>query len=97
MKARGIPSSEGEIYRFKGGNEQLPIAFASRLGSRIKLAHRITAIEQSEKCVTVSYRGYGYDEDKTLEADFFVNCITLIVSRNIPITPPRQSNTWWIT
>ena len=88
MKSRNIPPSEGEIVRLKGGNEQLPVAFAKRLGARVKLAHPITAIQQSEKSVTVSYRGYGYDEDKTLEADFFVNCITLTVSRNIPITPP---------
>ena len=88
MKSRGIPPSEGEIFRLKGGNEQLPIAFAKRLGSRVKLAHPITGIQQSDKGVTVSYREYGYDEDKTLDADFFVNCITLRVSRNIPITPP---------
>ncbi len=87
MKSRRIPPSEGEIFRLKGGNEQLPIAFAKRLGSRVKLAHPITAIQQSDKGVTVSYREYGYDEDKTLDADFFVNCITLTVSRNIPITP----------
>ena len=88
MKSRGIPPSEGEIFRLKGGNEQLTIAFARRLGSRVKLAHPITAIQQSNDKVTVSYREYGHEEGKTLEADFFVNCITLTVSRNIPITPP---------
>jgi monoamine oxidase len=88
MKSRGIPPSEGEIFRLKGGNEQLSTAFAKRLGARVKLAHPITAIQQRDKGVTVSYREYGYDEDKTLDADFFVNCITLTVSRNIPITPP---------
>lgn len=49
MKSRGIPPSEGEIFRLKGGNEQLPIAFARRLGSRVKLAHPITGIEQSDE------------------------------------------------
>jgi monoamine oxidase len=88
MKSRGIPASEGEIFRLKGGNEQLPIAFAKRLGARVKLAHPITAIQQNDKCVTVTYREYGYDEEKTMDADFFVNCITLTVSRKIPITPP---------
>ena len=88
MKSRGIPPSEGEIFRLKGGNEQLPIGFAKRLGARVKLAHPITAIRQSEKGVTVSYRAYGYEQDTRMDADFFVNCITLTVSRNIPITPP---------
>jgi len=87
MRSRGIPPSEGEMFRLQGGNEQLPIAFARRLGSRVKLAHPITAIRQSDRGVTVSYREYGYDEDETVDADFFVNCISLTVFRNIPITP----------
>jgi monoamine oxidase len=87
MKSRGIPLSEGEIFRLKGGNEQLPMAFAKRLGSRVKLAHPITAIEQSDEGVTVHYREYGYEEKKTLHADYFVNCISLAVFRNIPVTP----------
>ncbi len=87
MESRGIPPSEGEIFRLKGGNEQLPIAFAKRLGSRVKLAHPITAIQQSDKEVAVSYREYGYDQEKTLNADFFVNCISLTMFRNIPVTP----------
>lgn len=87
MKSRGIPFAT-ETFRLKGGNEQLPIAFAKRLGSRVKLSHPITAVQQSDKGVTVSYRAYGYDEEKTLDADFFINCITLTIFRNIPITPP---------
>ncbi len=86
-KHRGIPPSEGQIFRLKGGNEQLPIAFARRLGQRVKLSHPITAIQQSDKGVTVSYREYGYDGDKSLNADYFVNCISLAVFRNIPVTP----------
>lgn len=87
MQFRGIPLSEGETFLLKGGNEQLPIAFARRLGDRVKLDHPITAIEHSDKGVTVHYRAYGYDGEKTIEADFFVNCITLTVFRNIPTTP----------
>ena len=87
MTHRRIPPSEGEMFRLKGGNEQLPTAFARRLGSRVKLAHRITAIRQSGHGVTVGYREYGYDESKTMDADFFVNCISLAVFRNISITP----------
>lgn len=87
MRARGIPPSQGEMFRLRGGNEQLPIAFARRLGSRVKLAHPITAIRQGAEGVTVSYRRYGYDEVVTLDADYFVNCISLTVFRNIPVTP----------
>lgn len=87
MKSRGIPPSEGEIFRLKGGNEQLPIAFARRLGSRVKLAHPITAVQQSKDGVTIHYREYGYEGSKTISADYFVNCISLTVFRNIPVTP----------
>jgi monoamine oxidase len=86
-RLRGIPPSQGEMFRLKGGNEQLPIAFARRLGSRVRLAHPITAIEQSGTGVRVGYREYGYDGQKTEDADFFVNCISLTVFRNIPLTP----------
>lgn len=91
MKSRGIPPSEGEIFRLKGGNEQLPIAFARRLGSRVKLAHPITAVQQSEEGVTIHYREYGYEDRKTMSADYFVNCISLTVFRNIPVTPPLSA------
>ena len=87
MRHRHIPPSEGEIFRLRGGNEQLPSAFARRLGSRVKLAHRITAIRQGNHGVTVSYREYGYDAEKAVDADFFVNCISLTVFRSIPIAP----------
>ena len=90
-QSRGIPASGGEISRLKGGNEQLSIAFAKRLGARVKLAHPITAIEQSDDKVTVSYRKYGYDKDETVDAEFFVAGITLTVFRNIPITPPLST------
>jgi monoamine oxidase len=91
MKSRGIPSSEGEVFRLKGGNEQLPIAFARRLGPRVRLAHPVTAIQQDEEGVTVHYRENGYDENKTLHAHYFVNCISLTVFRNIPVTPPLSA------
>ena len=87
MRTRGIPASEGEMFRLQGGNEQLPIAFARRLGPRVKLAHPITAIRHGAQGVTVSYREYGHDETRTVDADFFVNCISLTVFSGIAITP----------
>jgi monoamine oxidase len=87
MKSRRIPPSEGEMFRLRGGNEQLPIAFARRLGTRVKLAHPITAIRQSDQGVAASYREYGHGDTRTVDADFFVNCISLTVFSGIPITP----------
>ena len=87
MDFRGIPSSEGETFHLKGGNEQLPMAFAKKLGNRVKLNHPITAIKHSGTGVTVTYKAYGVDEGKQMDADVLVNCITLPVFKNIPVTP----------
>ena len=87
MDFRGIPSSEGETYHLKGGNEQLPMAFAKKLGNRVKLNHPILAIKHSGSGVTVTYKAFGMDEEKQMEADILVNCITLPVFKNIPVTP----------
>ena len=91
MKFRGIPLSEGETFRVKGGNQQLPTAFGKHLGERVKLAHPITAIQQDEKGVTVTYKAFGRDEEKEMKADYFVNCISLQIFKNIPVTPSLSS------
>ena len=39
MGFRGIPMSEGETFHLKGGNQELPTAFAKKLGSRVMLNH----------------------------------------------------------
>jgi len=87
MKARGIPLSEGETFHLKRGNEEMPKAFAARLGDRVKLNHPITAIQRDAGGVTVTYTAYGYEESRTLRADFLVNCISLPLFRRIPVTP----------
>jgi monoamine oxidase len=87
MDFRGIPASEGDTYHLNGGNEQLPMAFAKRLAGRLKLNHPVTAIEQSSKGVRVSYKAYGTGQQKQMDADFLVNCITMPVFRNIPVSP----------
>jgi monoamine oxidase len=87
MGLRGIPWSEGDTYRLKGGNEELPTAFATRLGDRVKLKHPIIAVTRSDTGVRVRYKAYGYEEEKEIAADVLVNCIPLSIFRNIPITP----------
>jgi monoamine oxidase len=91
MKVRSIPLSEGETFHLDGGNEEMPKAFAQRLGSRLKLNHPITAIEHGAGGVTVSYTAYGLDTPQTMRADYLVNCISLPVFRRIPVTPPLSA------
>ncbi len=95
MKERGIPLSEGDTFHLKGGNEQLPIAFAKALGNRLKLNHPATAIQQDANSVTVTYKPYR-DEEEKLTADYFVNCITLPVFKNIPVTPALSAEKQYV-
>ncbi|MBV9528489.1 NAD(P)/FAD-dependent oxidoreductase [Sphingomonas sp.] len=87
MKDRGIPLSEGETFHLKGGNEEMPKAFAARLGTRVRLNHPITAITHDASGVTVTHTAYGSDTLRTMHADYLVNCISLPVFRKIQITP----------
>lgn len=87
MKARGIPQWEGVTHRLKGGNQQLPTAFAHRLGDRVKLKHPVTGISQDANGVTVTYTAYDYDGEKQMKADYLVNCVSMPVFKNIPVTP----------
>jgi monoamine oxidase len=87
MKLRGIPLSEGETFHLKGGNQELPTAFARRLGHRVLLKHPVVGIRHTDTNVTVTYKAYGYAEEKEETADYLVNCIPLRVFRNIPVTP----------
>lgn len=87
MGFRGIPLSEGETFHLKGGNQELPNAFAKRLGSRVLLNHPIHAIRRTETAVTVTYTAYGYEEEKEMTADVLVNCIPLPIFKKIAVTP----------
>ncbi|HEY4155970.1 MAG TPA: NAD(P)/FAD-dependent oxidoreductase [Puia sp.] len=96
MGFRGIPLSEGETFRLKGGNQQITNAFAKHLGSRVKLGSPILAINQTDKGVTVTYKEFGYPEEKQLSADFLVNCISLPVFRNILVTPALSAQKQYV-
>jgi monoamine oxidase len=87
MDFRGIPPSEGDTYHLKDGNEQLPMAFARHLGPRVKLNHPVLAIKHDNNGVTVTFKAFGFDEEKQMSADVLVNCITLPVFKNIPVSP----------
>jgi monoamine oxidase len=87
MGFRGIPWSEGDTYRVRGGNQELPTAFATRLGDRVKLKHPIVAVTRSDSGVSVRYKAYGYDDEREMSADALVNCIPLSIFRTIPLSP----------
>ncbi len=47
MGFRGIPHSEGNVFRLKGGNQEMTNAFANKLGNRVNLGSPILAISHS--------------------------------------------------
>ena len=85
LKLRGISLVPPELYRIEGGNQRLPLTFAAKLGERVRLGCPITHIRRADSGVTVSYKEYG--ETKTMEGDYFVNCIPLPAFSRIPVTP----------
>lgn len=96
MKIRGIPYSEGETFHVKGGNQELPTAFAKKLGARVMLNHQVLSIAHDNGGVTVTYKEYGYDEEKQMKADYFVNCIPLPIFKNIPVTPALSAEKQYV-
>ncbi len=87
MESRGIPLSEGKTFRLKGGNSELPKAFARKLGSRLKLGHSVLSIEHSTEGVSVTYKTFGYEDIQIMKADYLVNCISMPVFRSIAVSP----------
>jgi monoamine oxidase len=85
MEKRGIVFSSPNVFRLKGGNQELPNAFAKRLGERVKLSCPISSIRHGDNGVSVTYKEFG--EEKEVAADFFANCIPLPAFKSIPVTP----------
>jgi monoamine oxidase len=96
MGFRGIPHSEGDVFRLKGGNQEMTNAFAKRLGARVRLGSPILAVIHSPQSVTVRYKQYGYDEEKEMTADFLVNAISLPVFKKISVSPALSSGKQFI-
>ena len=87
MGFRGIPYSEGEVFRLKGGNQEMTNSFAKKLGARVRLGSPVIAVTHSPQSVTVKYKQYGYAEEKEMTADFLVNAISMPVFKKIQINP----------
>jgi monoamine oxidase len=77
------------LSKIKGGNDQLPRAFAAKLSEAIRYGCAVKHIERSEKGVRISYRQSGLVEN--LEADAAICTIPYTVLRHIPVTPQWSS------
>jgi monoamine oxidase len=84
-KLRGTPLVATRLFRIQGGNQRMTDTFAARLGDRVHLGSPVTAIRHDPAGVTVTCREFGHE--KKMEADHLVTCVSLVVLRQIPVTP----------
>ena len=94
LKHRKVPMVPTELFRIKGGNQRMIDAFASRLGSRVRLGSPLTKIEHSESSVTVHFEEFG--EAQSMTADYLVNAIPLTILQRIPIEPYWSEEKAWV-
>ncbi len=85
-KLRGTELETKNLFRLKGGNQLMTDAFAERLAERVHLGCPVTAIAHGPSGATVTYREFGQERKKS--ADYLVSCISLVMLRQIPVTPP---------
>ena len=85
LRVRGVPLWPREVYRLKGGNQVLPDTFAEKLGDRVRKNCPITAIHRGDGGVRITYRELG--QEKKLEGDYLVCCMSAVMLRQIPVTP----------
>ncbi|MGI8958255.1 MAG: flavin monoamine oxidase family protein [Bryobacteraceae bacterium] len=84
-KLRGTDLESKKLFRLKGGNQLMTDAFAARLGQRVHLGCPVAAIEHGSSGATVTYREFG--QERKRDADYLVSCISLVMLRQLPVTP----------
>jgi monoamine oxidase len=85
LKLRGVPFVPPKLYRIKGGNQLMTDTFAARLGERLRLGCPVTGIEHGKTGVTVRYLEFG--QEKKIEGDYLVCCMSLVMLRRLPVSP----------
>jgi len=84
-KLRGTDFESKKLFRLQGGNQLMTDAFAARLGDRVRLGCPVIRIEHGATGATATYREFG--QERRLDADYLVSCVSMVVLRQIPISP----------
>lgn len=85
LMADVVDAAWDKTYAIAGGNDQLPQAFAAELGDLVKFESVVSAIEQDQDGVKVTFTHAG--QKKTVRADLCVCAIPFTMLRKIAITP----------
>jgi len=73
------------LAKIKGGNDQLPRAFAAKLSSQIRYGCAVEHIQRDKNSVRITYRQEGLQDQ--IDADAVVCAIPFGVLRTIAVTP----------
>jgi monoamine oxidase len=84
-KLRGTDLESKKLFRLKGGNQLMTDAFAARLGGRVHLGCPVLRIDHGASGATVTCR--EFEQERKLEADYVVSCVSAVVLRQIPVSP----------
>jgi monoamine oxidase len=85
LNLRGVPLVPPDVFRLKGGNQLMTDTLAAKLGGRVQLKSPLTSIERGESGVRVTYKDSG--QEKKMEGDFLVCCMSAVMLRQIPVKP----------
>ena len=84
-RLRGTDVETKKLFRLKGGNQLMTDAFAARLKEKVHLGCPVTAISHGDSAVSVDYLEFG--QKKSVSADYLASCISLVMLRQLPVTP----------
>ncbi len=87
VKMRGLPVFKREVFRLKGGNQQLPDTFAKHLGDRVHRNCPVTRLEHDAAGVTVHYTDGPDKKEQVIKGDFAVICCSPLVLPGIQVSP----------
>ncbi len=79
---RGLFSSD-QRFQIAGGNDRLPAAIAAKLGSRLRLGHRLEAVRRRGQGYTLSFDRGGATRD--VQADLVILTLPLTVLRAVSL------------
>jgi monoamine oxidase len=85
LMADVIDAAWDKTFAIKGGNDQLPQAFGAALGDLVKFESVVSAIEQDQDGVTVTFTHDG--AQRSISADLCVCAIPFTMLRKIAVTP----------
>jgi monoamine oxidase len=86
LRDAALGASTKQWHKIRGGNDQLPKAFAAALTAKISYGAAVTRIEQDERSVRAVYLQGG--APAAITGDYLICAMPLPVMRRVEISPP---------